>query len=1499
MLDAEITARDILDLTNADKLRALCERLGYPAAPKIAQTPGNLNITDPTLVRAIQRVEKLALRKGSNEGEDVEVWLFELARTGSQLMRQIASAFRLLPGHFLLVFTVDYESFDLALLEIVLPLAESNRQRTVRPWIVTLDRRKVSRVALRVLRRVTFTEEDGSAQHEKMLAAFHSADWSREWFHNHNLFADHYIESRLALRGTDLERAAALQSLKALFVDARSVLAGRIEQTARDHLLVPALKRLGFGLGEGKGAADPRRDNPDYWLLDAAGARVGFCLTYPYARSLDGIDEIRDTQTAEEDPVAVAVHLLKDDATKVTWGIVTNGKHWRLYSRRAESIAASYFEVDLEEILASSDGADGFKYFWTLFHRDAFVGARAKVDGAEVVRAPLDEHFDDSRKFAQELERDLKKRVYQRVFPAFAGGFIQSIRAKEGKKADLSDARLREVFEGTLTLLYRVLFVLYAEARDLLPVREVRGYHACSITRMRDEIAEAAGLQEDKVDARLAARWNTQGTALYDRLLDLAKTIAEGDASRNVPLYNGGLFVTSPTADDDSAEARNARFLSAWRVNDLALAKGLDALTRAIDEKTHGLANLDYRGLGVRQLGSIYEGLLEHRLVVEGDTVTLDSSDDKRHATGSYYTAEHLVRFVVERTLGPVMRAHLRQMAARFEDARQKRVDPATLADEFFDLTVVDPAMGSGHFLVTAIDWITDELVDFLADHPRSALQSELARTRATILAELEKQGVSIDAQQLTDLALLRRFILKRCIFGVDLNPMAVELAKVSVWLHCFTLGAPLSLLDHHLRCGNSLAGVTVDDVREASSVRQQSLFDQDNFGSLQKATENMNEVVRMPDLTPSQAKSSRAAYQKALVELRALKRLLDVYCAHYIIAVKTPELVNDHHPVAAFISTSTAAKMALAKDPRAALTKADPATRKRVTEALDLAEAHRFFHWELEFPEVFYRAKRRAKVRGFDAVIGNPPWIRQEDLKALKGLFAVVHKHVYDPVADLYVSFIGRARSVLRGGGHLGMVLPNKWFRADYAERLRETLASPKHFHPRVVVDFGHAPKLFEADTFPCVLVAERAGGVTAGGVAEAVPLVFCRVERKAHGSQAFAGWFEERRVDVLSKRLRRNGWELLHETEGELMDHLRNAGVALKEYVGAAPLYGVKPGYDKAFTVGQGARDELVEADPNAKKILRKFLRGENMDRWRGAWGGEWMIALASSENVDWPWSEMNDERKAEACFKKSYPSVHKWMKGHEAALRKRGDQGKFWWELRSCAYYERFDEPKLMYMDIAFGSGFAFDSDGLYSNNTCYFIPGDHKVVLACLNSAVGWWYFWRAASHAKDEALRMHTTYVEQFPVPKVPTAKRKVITGVVDRMLAMTDRQREGEVAFAKFLAKRTGIAKRSDKMKCFWKLDGDGFLDEVRKAKGKVPTGEGRTALLVEFEKHRTELREVRADVCKLEVALQWHVCALYGLSAEEIALMRRTAPPRDPWALIEAEAREGGYPLV
>lgn len=377
------------------------------------------------------------------------------------------------------------------------------------------------------------------------------------------------------------------------------------------------------------------------------------------------------------------------------------------------------------------------------------------------------------------------------------------------------------------------------------------------------------------------------------------------------------------------------------------LARAIDLLARDEGPKTHQMAPIDFKSLGVRQLGSIYEGLLEFKLriatekkaivkeksrdvyapfaeltpqqreraesqghVVKTGQIYLENDKGERKATGSYYTPDHIVNYIVEQAVGPVLREKFEAMRPKLREAERWHRDaiqaakgkgekpekyetgPAVenrwreLIGELFNTKILDPAMGSGHFLVEAVDYITDKALHFLNAFPWNPVTAHLEIVRTTILDQMDEQGIVIDRRRLTDVNLLKRHVLKRCIYGVDLNPMAVELAKVSLWLHCFTLGAPLSFLDHHMRCGNSLIGVSVPQVQD--ELRQGSLFG-NWFAGLTLATDFMRHVGELSDVTSAQVHESRNEYEKASDALAPYKRILDVYTSHFSMCADFP----------------------------------------------------------------------------------------------------------------------------------------------------------------------------------------------------------------------------------------------------------------------------------------------------------------------------------------------------------------------------------------------------------------------------------------------------------------------------------------------------------------------------------------------------------------------------------------------------------------------------------
>lgn len=1119
--DFDLQAAQIQELTDRDAIMRLFALLGYDTNMRLTQTAEAMRFPEG-LKRDTRHIERVA---GFDDGAlPLEVYLAELKSVTVANVQALARSQRNAAARFLWVLTSDYERIDFVLLEPTLPDAQAGgplafRSAYLRPRVLMVNRRNPGLVALRVLRRCSFTEPDADYQFEKLQSAFTIAEWSEPFFNNRALFSDYYLTERLRESAEWRESpVAVLRSFRELFSDLRPRVSGKGGAVVRTELLEPALRALGFTLRLGLPAMDagPEAGPGDFSLfVDAAEQPIACVMTYAWDRNLDGREDeqqSRDDETAERNPGAFVVSLL-EQAGAPAWAIVTNGKIWRLYAARAHSRATNYYEIDLEETIASPDPQLAFRYFWLFFRARAFV-----PDPRRNGRSFLDEIFEDSAQFAKKLGERLKDRVFEQIFPYFAEGFIHAIREREGQAADLGPARLDTIFRGTLTFLYRLLFLLYAEARDLLPLRNAHDYRTISLTALKEEIARRAGTILDEVPAKLAA-YSLQATDLYDWLGQLFAVVDRGDPDRNVPLYNGGLFMTQPNDDDRTPEAESARFLAAHKIPDRFLALGLDRMARDIDPKRGDLVFIDYKSLGVRQFGSIYEGLLEFKLriadtamavvrgkkteeivpyaeakrekrnilkrgrgrnaaewVIETGTVYLENDKRERKATGSYYTPDYIVQYIVRQTVEPVLAAkceallpRIRAAQQRFRDAVQrKRViekmapnEPALLNDiagavlaDLFSLRVCDPAMGSGHFLVEAVDYITDYLVRFMERFP--FLSQFFAGMRQTILAEMEQQGVIIDPARLSDVNLLKRHVLKRCVYGVDKNPMAVELAKVSLWLDCFTIGAPLSFLDHHLKCGNSLIGARVLEVQEAVTYGQLSLFGDSQFAGVMLATDLMRQVGELEDVTAEQLRQSRAEFQRASEALAPYKRILDVYTSRWFgNQPSKAQAKSGLLPTIDFLRDAQARDWL--EDPQRGVARLPAERHTLAATALRAAEEQQFFHWELEFPEVFFSRDAQQETAipglkadgGFDVVIGNPPYdvlSEKERLEDLGDLTSYIEdQEVYAPSLgrkmDFFRLFVVKGINLVKHRGRLGQILPMSILADQQTERLRKYL--------------------------------------------------------------------------------------------------------------------------------------------------------------------------------------------------------------------------------------------------------------------------------------------------------------------------------------------------------------------------------------------------------------------------------------------------------------------------
>jgi hypothetical protein len=1296
-VDVELDPRDIQGLNGPDAVAAFFARLGYNTDARIVQTPGNLGITE-SVARPINRLELLADQEGL-----FQIYLFELSSVTISNTRPLARAFRNLTGNFLLVLTSDYERLDFVLLEKYLPVngdggpSISQKQVGVRPRFLTVERRKPSRVDLRVLRRLTWTEADPFAQYEKLVSAYTIADWSEEFFNNRALFSDYYLLERLPVSSAWADDPKpSFARLRQLYQGATSQYAGQDKSTLRTNLLEPVLRELAFELKWGKKAGSGEI-GPDYLLYSSEdkSSPLAFCLTYSWGRTLDGKDDQRDKETPEKNPGAVVVSLLEEG--KAPWAIVTNGKLWRLYSQRAHSRATNYYEIDLEEVLVQSgphaaDPALSFRYFWLLFRRQAFESIQVVREGKETALPFLDQLLLESEDYAKRLGDRLKEKIFEEIFPHLAAGFIAHIREQDGADKDLTAELLDEVFKGTLTLLYRLLFLLYAESRDLLPVKEVRGYYEVSLTRLNHEIAGVAQNVVDEVEGRIKKHYREDTYELYEHLTKLFQVIDKGEVNLNVPFYNGGLFLTEPDSEDDSQEARAARFLNGARVPDRFLARALDLLSRAEDEKTHGLVFIDYKSLGVRQLGSIYEGLLEFKVrvadrklavvtekgrevykpfaelderqraraerqkrVLRKGQVYLENDKRERKATGSYYTPDYIVRYIVEHTVGPVLEEKFKAMRPRLREAqkwhremqalaRAKKESPgkyefgpaveqkwAQLVDELFDVKVLDPSMGSGHFLVEAVDYVTDKLLNFLSAFPWNPVVAQIAYMRQTILAEMEEQGITIDGKRLTDINLLKRHVLKRCIYGVDLNPMAVELAKVSLWLDCFTLGAPLSFLDHHLRSGNSLIGVTVQEVREAiegkglsvdaTDVRSQFSLFGSRFAGLLLATDLMRHVGEMSDVTGAQVRQSRAEYGRAASALEPFKRILDIYTSQWFDdGVGPKKRKGATQPTAVkFLKSSEAEPVINAngeKELRRALGKLSAQDKAVAESALRAAEEKRFFHWELEFPEVFYgpRPGSRTEIErieggGFDAVVGNPPYISVTNIDETERPYYLRAFQTAEGRFDAYILFLEKGLFLLSAEGRLSFINPVKFCIYANGKRLRQMLLS--EFKLETLLDISQCKDVFsEPSTYPCVLVVRNTSwdGERAIRIAKAADDSAEQFIRELSNNQK--RW-EGVAVEDILRRPDSIISPSLNSRVLSLLDRVQSASQTVGDFFDIEQCIRIgSPQARRRLVLSQKQVDDLP-----ARERARCFpmLDGENLQRYEIIWNGNYLHYLS----------------------------------------------------------------------------------------------------------------------------------------------------------------------------------------------------------------------------------------------------------------------------------------------
>jgi hypothetical protein len=1515
-----IGREEIQDLTNPQKLLDFFSHLGYNGSTRrlLEQDARGAFRADEigrfhpygSLSEQVQGFFTLGERMDREYARPFFVLLYVVSSVNAEVRKEIFQDLLNVGGEFLFVLTdPNFRTLELSYLDreaqamqgqlLAGELGAAPARRTGRaareparlrsyafePRNLRWPDARSERVTLRVLKNLDWpAERDIFAQCRRLKGAFDLADWSEEFFNNHSLFSDHFLldlkedEAQVwqATTQPGPEQRAfdeAFRELRRLYEDAREELRGRPVEECRRKLIEPVLSRLGFLSAPIKGAAGRPHDY-ELSLPDPHGlptGRVAILLAYAWGRDLDGYeseDPARQTPVdrPDENPGAMVVARLEE--TGAEWAMLTNGQIWRLYSTRAYSRATNYYEIDLAETLSLplstadevAEAKDALRYFWLIFRARAFLSMH--YAGGDSPQTFLEYLLQRGQERALKLGNDLKDRVFKQIFPHLAQGFILHAQQQGLLRLDtLSEQEradeLARYFEGTLGLLFRLLFVLYAESRNLLPLRDRAAYYPHSLAALKDEIAARTRREPNRsIDPRQSVREETdekirrvyspESYALYEHLLKLFRAIDQGDPALNLPIYDGGLFMSMTEqeareeeqrlAADAEARARDpldqrmARFLTLHRVPDQYLALGLDALARDIQPKPpHLLMMIDYKSLGVRQLGSIYEGLLEFKLrvatvpmaVVRGKqkgseefmpydealasgrvlvrkgprkndeplvyqpgTAYIENDRRERKATGSYYTPDYIVQYIIEQTVGPVLDAHKERFLPRFRSLEQAYVQKKRqrqalndapekiffnqfslkLVDEFFEISVLDPAMGSGHFLVAAVDYITDRLLRFLKGVPHNPVRYMLERTREEIAREMERQRIQVDTSSLTEVNLLKRQVLKRCIYGVDLNPMAVLLARVSVWLDSFTRGAPLSFLDHHLKWGNSLLGARVDEVQAwmigDGEATQLGLFEDTSWTEMIVNAAGLIRVSKLGDNTPEQARESQEKFARASVKIEPYKKYLNLYMSRwYSNPYTVRKRENTVYDPALILMRSPKFKRWLLENEPFEFPDND---RELFENAQRDAREHRFFHWELEFPDVFVEPNGSVlkKNAGFHAVIGNPPYVRQEGLGRDKRAFEDTYT-VYDSIADLYTYFIEQGHRLLLNKddvpARFGMITANKFMRANYGAKLRSFLTTQTRLEQ--LIDFGELRVFDEAAIDPMITIFSRNTPASFVSYTQVKSLNFNNLDKVV---KALA-------ITLPDKALQGDSWSLARDEQQAVLDKLKNTGIPLGEFTSGQIRRGILTGYNDAFFIDRATRDRLIAEDPKSAEIIKPLLIGDDIRRYSYEFREQFLIFTRRGIDIT---KYRAIERHLMQYKMQLEPKPANWDEQKQGKWPGRKPGPYKWYEIQdNVAYFEDFEKPKIMYPEIAMVSRFTLDTDGFYTNNKVFLIPENDYYLLSLLNSELIWFFLKKICSVLGDAEeggrLELRAIHVEKVPI----------------RRIAFTtpDEQREGSV----------------------------------------------------------------------------------------------------------------------
>lgn len=666
-------------------------------------------------------------------------------------------------------------------------------------------------------------------------------------------------------------------------------------------------------------------------------------------------------------------------------------------------------------------------------------------------------------------------------------------------------------------------------------------------------------------------------------------------------------------------------------------------------------------------------------------------------------------------------------------------------------IKICDPAVGSGHFLVSALNEmiaIKSEL-GILCNNEYAKLPVIATVDNDELILENENADHTLyeydyhsTQSQMVQQAIFheKKKIIENCLFGVDINPNSVKICRLRLWIELlknayyteeskYTDLETLPNIDINIKCGNSLIS-RFDLDSDLKPALKKSKFTIDTYKlavqNYKHATdkESKREFKKLIQTVKSDFKSD--IFSKDKIDLQKLEgQFYERFGAATLIDVEL---------------TKTQAKKKAAEQKK--LVARIDKKKNEIEETQNNKIYENAFEWRFEFPEVL---DDEGVYVGFDVVIGNPPYIRQEEFKEIKDYLKSKYE-TYKGTADLYVYFVERAFQVAANGAQFVYIIPNKWMRAGYGSEMRNYLKDQNLIG---IYDFGDLPVFEEATTYPCIIYAAKEQATESFLAADIETLNYLN---------GLENYLKRSEFEIKINQLSDTGWTLIKPDIQNLLDKIKSKGVTLNKYTEGKVFRGLLTGLNEAFVIDKETKDRLILEDFKSSEILKPFLAGRDIKRFGEPTASKWLILFKSGHTRE-KYGLLSEEQ-AWNKLSSDFPAISNWLNGFETKAKKRTDKGDYWWELRPCAYYNEFDKEKIVYPNICRRPEFIVDNNN-YINQKCYLIGLNDRGLVSIFNSKMYFFLFMNILPKLRGDFYEPSSKYFTTFPVVE-PTDDLRVL-----------------------------------------------------------------------------------------------------------------------------------------